>query len=49
MEFEIGETPGPGTYRCTTCNGSVRIGGFNHALPPCGTCGEGQRITYRKA
>ena len=46
--YSIGEKPGVGTYRCTTCNWKVRLNDATDRLPPCGNCGRGQHVRYTK-
>lgn len=45
---DIGEKPGKGTYCCTKCGWKVTLDNNNDRLPPCGNCGPGQKIKYRK-
>lgn len=47
--YDIGEKPGKGTYRCTKCNTwTVRLDDDSDRLPPCGNCGRGQQVKYKK-
>ena len=46
MMAEIGEKPGKGTYCCTDCDGKVTLDDDSDQLPPCGYCGNGQRVAY---
>ena len=47
MPYDIGEKPGRGTYRCTHChNWEVTLDDHNDRLPPCGNCGDDQRVSY---
>lgn len=46
--YSIGEKPGKGTYKCTSCNWSVTLDDDSDTLPPCGICGKGQKIQYIK-
>lgn len=49
MLYDIGEKPGKGTYQCTSCDSwKVTLDDDSDALPPCGKCGKGQKIKYRK-
>lgn len=49
MTYSIGEKPGKGTYECTTCNKwRVVIDDDDKQLPPCGNCGSGQNVRYKK-
>jgi hypothetical protein len=48
MQYSIGEKPGIGTYKCTSCSWTVKLDNSSDALPPCGTCGKGQHIKYIK-
>ena len=45
-----GETPGPGEYRCVTCNEDwqVTLESEKSRLPPCGKCGPGVTAEYEK-
>ena len=48
MAHDIGEKPGRGTYQCTTCDKwKVMLDDYDR-LPPCGSCGPGQRVKYKK-
>ena len=45
--YNIGQRPGIGLYCCMNgCGWSVRLDNASDALPPCGNCGRGQRISY---
>lgn len=46
--YDIGEKPGRGVYQCTTCGWRCRLDQDSDRLPPCGRCGRGQRVKYRK-
>jgi hypothetical protein len=47
--YDIGEKPGKGVYRCTSCESwTVTLDDDDDALPPCGDCGKGQVIKYEK-
>ena len=46
--YSIGEKPGKGTYQCTSCNKWTVTLDDDDRLPPCGNCGAGQNIKYRK-
>ena len=47
--WSIGHKPGVGRYCCISCNKwSVRLNDATDALPPCGRCGRGQRVTYTR-
>lgn len=47
--YSIGEKPGKGTYECTSCNRwQVTLDDDDDRLPPCGICGSGQNVKYRK-
>lgn len=47
--YDIGEKPGKGAYKCTSCNSwTVTLDDTSDKLPPCGTCGPGQKVKYRK-
>ncbi len=48
--FKQGETPGPGEYRCVTCNADWRVTlrEEKSRLPPCGKCGPGTTAEYEK-
>ena len=49
MLYDIGEKPGKGTYQCTSCSDwTVTLDDDSDVLPPCGKCGKGQSIKYRK-
>ncbi|GKW52223.1 hypothetical protein NCCP2140_12760 [Pseudoalteromonas sp. NCCP-2140] len=49
MLYDIGEKPGKGTYQCTSCDSwIVTLDDDSDVLPPCGKCGKGQKIKYRK-
>jgi hypothetical protein len=49
MLYDIGEKPGKGTYECTTCKEwQVVLDDHTDTLPPCGICGKGQKVKYRK-
>jgi hypothetical protein len=45
---DIGEKPGVGRYCCTKCDWSVRLNDADDRLPPCGNCGAGQHIKYKR-
>lgn len=46
---DIGEKPGKGTYLCTQCRTwKVTLDDAGDRLPPCGTCGPGQKVKYEK-
>lgn len=49
-EFRQGETPGPGEYRCVTCNADWRVTlqEEKSRLPPCGKCGPGVTAEYER-
>lgn len=49
-EFRQGETPGPGEYRCVSCNADWRVtlSEENSRLPPCGNCGPGVTAEHKK-
>ena len=48
--YSIGEKPGKGTYCCTstTCDWKVTLDENSGPLPPCGNCGSGQHIRYKR-
>lgn len=47
--YDIGETPGIGRYCCwNSCGWSVYLDDPDDRLPPCGTCGRGQVVKYRR-
>ena len=48
--FKQGETPGPGEYRCVSCNADWRVTlqAEKSRLPPCGNCGPGVTAEYEK-
>lgn len=47
--YDIGEKPGKGRYCCTKCNKwSVELDDNSDKLPPCGNCGKGQKVKYKK-
>ena len=47
--YDIGEKPGKGTYQCVKCNNwEVTLDDWDDRLPPCGNCGRGQHVKYRK-
>ncbi len=47
--YSIGEQPGIGRYCCNACRiWSVYLNDNADRLPPCGICGKGQRVTYRR-
>ena len=49
MTYDIGEKPGKGTYQCTSCNSwTVTLDDHDDRLPPCGNCGAGQKVKYKK-
>lgn len=49
MTYDIGEKPGKGTYQCTSCNSwTVTLDDHDDRLPPCGNCGPGQKVKYKK-
>ncbi|WP_411161976.1 zinc ribbon-containing protein [Idiomarina sp. HP20-50] len=48
MLYDIGEKPGKGTYQCTSCNKWEVTLDDGDRLPPCGECGSGQNIKYKK-
>ena len=49
MLYDIGEKPGKGTYRCTTCEEwTVTLDDDDDRLPPCGVCPAGTRVKYRE-
>lgn len=48
MLYDIGEKPGRGHYCCTRCGWRVYLKSNDTRLPPCGNCGKGQKIKYRK-
>jgi hypothetical protein len=49
MLHDIGEKPGKGTYRCTSCRTwTVSLDDDSDRLPPCGNCGAGQHVKYEK-
>ena len=49
MLYDIGEKPGKGTYQCVSCSSwTVTLDDDNDRLPPCGRCGKGQHVKYRK-
>ena len=49
MLYNIGEKPGKGTYQCTSCSQwTVTLDDDDDRLPPCGNCGSGQHVKYRK-
>ena len=49
MYFDIGEKPGRGTYLCVSCNNwTVTLDDDDDKLPPCGKCGRGQNVKYKK-
>ncbi|MFB3764237.1 MAG: hypothetical protein ACE14P_03205 [Methanotrichaceae archaeon] len=49
-EFRQGETPGPGEYRCVSCNADWRVTlrEEKSRLPPCGKCGPGVTAEYER-
>ena len=48
--FKQGETPGPGEYRCVSCNEDwqVTLEEGKSRLPPCGKCGPGVTAEYER-
>lgn len=48
--FRQGETPGPGEYRCVTCEPGwqVTLDSEEKRLPPCGKCGPGVTAEYER-
>jgi len=48
--FKQGQTPGPGEYRCVTCNEDwqVTLDEEKSRLPPCGRCGPGVTAEYER-
>ena len=47
--YSIGEKPGKGTYQCVSCSSwKVTLDDDDDRLPPCGHCGAGQNVKYRK-
>ena len=49
MLYDIGEKPDKGTYQCVSCvNWVVTLDDDSDRLPPCGSCGSGQNIWYRR-
>ena len=49
MLYDIGEKPDKGTYQCTSCaNWVVTLDDDSDRLPPCGSCGSGQNVRYRR-
>lgn len=52
MLYDIGEMPGIGVYEaiCYRCNHRWRVTLDNETdrLPPCGICGPGQVLKYRR-
>lgn len=47
--YDIGEKPGKGTYRCTSCNHwTVTLDDDDDRLPPCGDCPRGTPVKYVK-
>ena len=48
MTYDIGEKPGKGMYACVKCNWRVTLDDHDDRLPPCGNCGKGQHVKYRK-
>jgi hypothetical protein len=49
MSYDIGEKPGKGTYQCLSCEEwTVTLDDDDDRLPPCGICGKGQHVKYRK-
>lgn len=45
---DIGEKPGIGRYCCTTCGTAVNLDNADDRLPPCPSCGAGQRTKYNR-
>lgn len=39
MEYQTGDKPGEGRYRCKNCGYIVRITSDTEALPACPNCG----------
>tara|TARA_B110000967_G_C18363501_1_gene307047 strand:- start:187 stop:369 length:183 start_codon:yes stop_codon:yes gene_type:complete len=49
MLYDIGEKPGKGKYQCTSClTWTVTLDDDSDRLPPCGECGPGQDVKYRR-
>ncbi len=48
--FRQGQTPGPGEYRCVSCNEDWRVTlqDEKSRLPPCGKCGPGVTAEYER-
>ena len=48
--FKQGQTPGPGEYRCISCNEDWRVtlDEEKSRLPPCGKCGPGVTAEYER-
>lgn len=50
MFYNIGEKPGKGTYECLNCSSwRVAIHDDRDRLPPCGNCGAGNNVKYRRS
>lgn len=47
MSYDIGEKPGKGTYRCQYGH-TVTLDDASDALPPCASCGPGQKTKWTK-
>jgi hypothetical protein len=47
--YDMGEEPGRGTYRCARCDRwRVTLDKASDRLPPCGDCGPGRKVKYRR-
>jgi hypothetical protein len=48
--FKQGQTPGPGEYKCVSCNEDWRVTlkEEKSRLPPCGKCGPGVTAEYER-